>query len=93
MCCVLVLLAFFGPRVVIFVLWLLTNYMSRAFDTFLWPALGFLFLPWTALAYAIAQNELGGPSGLGLLVLAIGFLVDIGLVGGGARRRRFGGGA
>jgi hypothetical protein len=89
MCCVLVLLALVGPRVVLVLLWLFTNYLSRAFDTFLWPVLGFLFLPWTTIAYAIAQNELGGMSGLGLIVLALGFLLDIGVVGGGARNRRF----
>jgi len=88
MCCVVALLAFFGPRLVIFLLWLLTTYMSRAFDTFLLPFLGFLFLPWTTIAFAIAQNELGGANGIGLLLIVIGFLVDIGVLGGGARQRR-----
>src|SRR5437870_11640707 len=93
MCCVIALLAFLGPRLVIFLLWLLTDYLSRAFDAFLLPFLGFLFLPWTTLAYAIAQNELGGLSGLGLLVLVLGFLVDLGALGGGARGRSWGGGS
>lgn len=88
MCCVLLLLAFFGPRVVLFVLWLFSSYLSRAFETALWPTLGFFFLPGTTLAYAIAQNEFGGLSGLGLVVLIIGFAVDVGLLGGGARQRR-----
>jgi hypothetical protein len=87
MCCVLVLLALVGPRFVLFILWLLTDYLMRAYDNFLLPFLGFLFLPWTTLAYAIAQNELGGLNGLGLLVLVIGILIDIGALGGGARRR------
>jgi hypothetical protein len=87
-CCILVLLALVGPRFVLFVLWLLTEYLNRAFDNFLLPFLGFLFLPWTTLAYAIAQNELGGAlSGIGLVVLVIGFLIDVGVLGGGARRR------
>jgi hypothetical protein len=87
-CCILVLLALVGPRFVLFVLWLLTDYLNRAFDNFLLPFLGFLFLPWTTLAYAIAQNELGGAlSGIGLVVLVIGFLIDVGVLGGGARRR------
>ena len=90
MCCILVLLALVGPRVVLVLLWLLTNYLSRAFDTFLWPLLGFLFLPWTTIAYAIAQNEFGGLNGLGIIVLALGFLVDIGAIGGGVRGRRSG---
>src|SRR2546430_10287851 len=87
MCCVFVLLAFLGPRLVIFLLWILTNYLSRAFDTFLWPLLGFLFLPWTTIAYAIAQNELGGLGGLGLVVVVLGFLADIGGIGGRGRPR------
>ncbi len=88
MCCVLALLAFVGPRLVIFLLAVFTNYMSRAFDTFIWPFLGFIFLPWTTIAFAIAQNEFGGLSGLGLLIVALGFLGDIGVLGGGARGRR-----
>ena len=88
MCCVFILLAFFTPRIVLFVLWLFTNYLSRAFDGFVLPFLGFLFLPATTLAYAIAQNELGGLNGLGIIVVLIGLAVDIGLLGGGASRRR-----
>jgi hypothetical protein len=87
MCCILVLLAFVGPRVVLFLLWLFTNYLARAFDGFLLPLLGFLFLPWTTLAFAVAQNELGGLNLLGIIVVALGFLADVGVLGGGARRR------
>lgn len=88
MCCVLVLLAFFTPRIVLFILWIFTSYLTRAYETWLWPTLGFFFLPATTLAYAIARNELGGVSGLGLVVLIIGLAVDVGLLGGGARQRR-----
>jgi hypothetical protein len=88
MCCVLALLAFVGPRVVLFLLFLFTNYLQRAFDTFLLPFIGFLFLPWTTIAWAIAQNEFGGANGIGLLVMVLGFLADVGVLGGGARGRR-----
>ena len=88
MCCLLVLLAFFTPRIVLFLLFLFSSYLTRAFDTWLWPTLGFFFLPATTLAYAIAQNEFGGLNGLGIVVLVIGIAVDIGLLGGGARQRR-----
>jgi hypothetical protein len=88
---VLVLLAFFTPRIVLFILWLFTNYLSRAYDGFVLPLLGFVFLPATTLAYAIAQNEFGGVNGIGLVVILIGLAVDIGLLGGGARQRRSGG--
>ena len=88
MCCLLVLLAFVGPRLALFLLWIFTNYLSRAFDGFLLPLLGFLFLPWTTIAFAIAQNELGGLSGIGLILVALGVLGDLGVLGGGARSRR-----
>jgi hypothetical protein len=88
-CCVLVLLAFFTPRIVLFILWLLTDYLSRAYESWVWPTLGFFFLPATTIAYAIAQNELGGLNGgLGVIVVLVGVAVDIGLLGGGARQRR-----
>jgi hypothetical protein len=88
MCCVLALLAFLGPRLVLFLLFLLTNYLNRAFDSFLLPLLGFLFVPWTTIAWAIAQNEFSGANGIGLLVIVLGLLADIGVLGGGARGRR-----
>jgi hypothetical protein len=87
-CCVLILLAFFTPRIVLFVLLLFTDYLSRAFDGFVLPFIGFLFLPATTLGYAIAQNEFGGLNGVGIIVVLIGLAVDIGLLGGGASRRR-----
>jgi hypothetical protein len=86
-CCVLLLVAFVGPRLTLFVLWLLTDYLSRAFDSFVLPFLGFLFLPWTTLAYAVAQNSLGGIHDLGLIVVVLGVLADVGALGGGARGR------
>jgi hypothetical protein len=87
-CCVLILLAFVGPRLTLFVLWLFTDYLSRAFDSFVLPFLGFLFLPWTTLAFAVAQNALGGVHDLGLIVVVLGVLADVGALGGGARGRR-----
>ena len=88
--CLLALLGLITPRVVMVVLWLFTDYLGRAFDTLLWPLLGFIFLPTTTLAYAVAVNSFGGIRGTGLLLLILGVLLDFGLLGGGAwgRRRR-----
>lgn len=88
MCCLLVLLAFFTPRIVLFILWLFSSYLSRAFETAVWPILGFFFLPATTIGYAIAQNEFGGLNGLGIVAVLIGLAVDVGLLGGGARQRK-----
>jgi hypothetical protein len=62
--------------------------MSRAFDTWFWPTIGFFFLPTTTLAYAVAQNEFNGFGGIGLVILLVGFAIDLGLLGNGARNRR-----
>src|SRR5438045_8942595 len=88
MCCLVIALAFFGPRLTLFLLWLFTDYLSRAFDGFVLPFLGFLLLPWTTLAYAFAQNSLGGLHDLGLVLVILGVIADIGVFGGGARSRR-----
>jgi len=82
------LMLLMGPRVVIFLTWLLSGYFDRAYATNFWPFLGFLFLPYTMLCYAIAINSLGGLHGLGLAVFVLGLLLDFGVVGGGASRRR-----
>ena len=87
MCCLLVLLACFTPRIVLFLLWLFSSYLTRAFDTWLWPTLGFFFLPATTIGYAIAQNEFGGLNGLGIVAVVIGLAVDVGLLGGARQRK------
>lgn len=73
-------------------LWLFTDYMSRAFQTALWPLLGFIFLPFTTLAYAFGVNSNGGSiSGIYLVLVVFGVLLDLGVLSGGgqeARRRR-----
>ena len=86
--CLAAVLGLITPRFVLVVLWLFTNYLSRAFHNFLWPMLGFFFLPTTTLAYAVASNEFHGLQGWGLLVFVVGVLVDFGLLGGGSKARR-----
>ena len=52
MCCAVAILFAFGPRAAILVWWLIEPIRwGAAFDTFLWPFLGFLVLPWTTLMY------------------------------------------
>jgi hypothetical protein len=87
--CLVVLVALLAPRFVLFVLWLFTNYLARAFSNGWWAILGFVFLPTTTIAYAIARNEFSSPSGglraVGILVLILGVAVDLGLLGGSGR--------
>jgi hypothetical protein len=86
-------LAVAAPRFVMVVLWIFSDYLSRAYGTWIWPLIGFFVLPTTTLAYAIAQNSMNGLKGGGLVLVAIGVIVDLGLIGGGrgfAKRSRRG---
>jgi hypothetical protein len=89
--CLFALAGFFFPRIVMVLLYLFTDYMSRAFNTALWPILGFIFAPFTTLAYAWAMNSQGGVQGWGLAAVILGVLLDLGVLGGGEgeRRRKF----
>ena len=86
--CLIALLGLITPRFIMVMLWLFTNYLNRAFDSFFWPFLGFIFLPTTTLAYAVAQNSFDGIRGFGLFLLILGMLIDFGVIGGGAWWRR-----
>jgi hypothetical protein len=71
------------PRVVMVALWIFSDYLSRAYDGFLIPLLGFFFLPTTTLAYAIAETEVGGFRRWGAVLVVIGVLLDVGIWGNG----------
>jgi hypothetical protein len=87
--CLLILVAYFFPRVVIALLALLTDYMSTAYHTLLWPLLGFFFLPYTTLGYAFVMHQNNGTVSGGYLVLVIFcVLLDLGVLGSGERERR-----
>ncbi len=89
--CLLVLFSLITPRFVLVVMWLFTDYLSRAYGGWFWPTLGFLFLPTTTIAYAIAQNAFsprGAINAAGVVIIVLGVAVDLGLVGGSARSRR-----
>ena len=90
--CLFAILALITPRFVVLVLWIFTHYLATAYGSWFWPTLGFFVAPTTTLAYAVARNDLSTASGsitaAGTLVIVVGVLIDIGLIGGGARGRR-----
>ena len=77
MCCLALIAGFIGPRVALFIWWVFGSKVDAAFDSWVWPLLGLVFLPWTTLAYVIAWGPLEGVSGLGWLLVAIGLAGDI----------------
>jgi len=80
-------LALSAPRFAIVLVVLFSNYLGRAYQTTLWPFLGFLFMPLTTLAYAFAINNHGSVEGMYLVVVVVAVLIDLGLVGGSASGR------
>ena len=68
-------------------LWLFTDRMSIAFDSWILPTLGFFLLPWTTLFWALAYAPFGGVSGFGIIVVIFGVFLDISSYGGGGKYR------
>lgn len=89
--CLIGCLALVTPRLALVLVFLFSGYLGRAFETTVWPLLGFLFMPLTTLAYAWAINTHGSVVGVYLAVVVVAVLIDLGLVGSAgrsARRRR-----
>ena len=88
--CLLILLTLTMPRLAIVLLYLFTNFFARAYDSIVFVALGFLFLPLTTIAYAWAINVHHGVDGLYLVVVVVAVLSDLGMIGSGEAARRRG---
>jgi hypothetical protein len=88
--CFLALLALISPRLVLFLLWLFSNVLSRAFDSWILPLLGFFLLPWTTLAYAAFWDWGPGSqvTGVEWFFVGLAFLIDLGALSSGSRARR-----
>ncbi len=77
MCCLFAMLVVLGPRFAIFFWWIFDmNRWDHAFDTFIIPFLGFLFLPWTTLMF-VAVAPFGNVDGWDWFWLALAFATDI----------------
>ncbi len=87
MCCVAASLFALGPRAAIFIWWLLQPVrFAQTFDTALWPALGFLFAPWTTLMYVLVFP--GGITGFDVFFLVLAVGMDVFSWFGGAYTNR-----
>jgi hypothetical protein len=86
--CLLVLVILAFPRVVLVLMFLLSNYLDRAYHGLLLPILGFLFLPITTIVYAWLVNNGRPLDGINLLILIVAIVIDAGGLGGGEWHRR-----
>ena len=86
--CILLICMLLFPRLVLLLMWFFSTYLQRAFHgSLLAPILGFIFLPLTTLVYAWEVNSGMPTSGINLLWLLIAVIIDLGGLGGGARRQ------
>jgi hypothetical protein len=83
--CFVVLFALISPRLALFFVAVFSDLLSRAFDSWFIPLLGFFLLPWTTLAYAVmwdlGTNEV---TGFEWFIVVLAFLADLsgyGLIG------------
>ena len=77
-----------SPRLALFVLWIFSDLLSRAFDDWFVPFLGFFLLPWTTLAYAAMWSS--GPNGVEgfeWFIVILAFVFDLGSYASGRRQR------
>jgi hypothetical protein len=76
MCCVALLAFGLGPRLALLLVWIFGDRVDHAFDSWIWPFLGLLFLPWTTLMYIIVWGP-GGVDGAEWILVALGVVLDI----------------
>jgi len=87
--CLVVLLAFISPRLALFAIFLFSDLLSRAFDSWFVPLLGFFLLPWTTLAYAVMWSTSSNQvTGFEWFIVILAFVIDLGSYASRGRARR-----
>jgi hypothetical protein len=87
--CLLALFALISPRLALFVVWLFSDLLSRAYEEWWIPLLGFFLLPWTTLAYAVMWTAgTNGVEGFEWFLVIFAFVVDLGSYASQKRRAR-----
>jgi hypothetical protein len=85
--CFIVLFALISPRLALFFVWLFSDVLSRAFDSWAIPLIGFFVLPWTTLTYAAMWDWGSGHhvTTIEWFFVVLAFLIDLGAFTQGRR--------
>ncbi len=75
--CLFALVAAFSARFALFLLWLFTDRLTVAFHSGWEGIIGFIFLPYATLFYALVYAPGKGVDAFGWLIVAIGILLDL----------------
>jgi hypothetical protein len=76
--CLFAMFAATFPRIGLIIIWAFTEWVDIAFDTWVWPLLGLIFLPFTTLMYVLVDvSTVGSINFGGWLLIILSALIDI----------------
>ena len=82
--CLLAMMAAFAPRVVLISMWIAGPRIDAAFNSWIVPLLGIIFLPYTTIMYVLVWNPVTGVTGWDWVWIGLGVILDLmkwGLIG------------
>jgi hypothetical protein len=86
--CLLAIAAGLAPRLVLIIMWIVGPRITAAFESFIWPLLGIIFLPYTTIMYVLVWSPATGIQGWDWLWIGLGVWMDIMKWGRIAENRR-----
>ena len=75
--CLLAFTAAFAPRLVLILAWIFSPRWDLAFETWIWPLLGIIFLPYTTIMYLLSWSPGIGIVGWDWMWILMGLLLDV----------------
>ena len=75
--CLLAMTAAFAPRLVLLIMWLVGPRVNAAFDNFIVPLLGLIFLPYTTIMYVLVFTFGVGVTGWDWIWVLLGVALDV----------------
>jgi hypothetical protein len=86
--CLFALVAAFSARFALFLVWLFTDRLTIAFRSGWEGILGFIFIPYATLFYALVYAPGKGVDGFGWVIVTLGLLLDLSSTVFGSRSGR-----
>jgi len=86
--CILSLLVGICARAAVGYLYVTTDLLTTAFNSVVWPLIGFVFMPLSTLAYTWAVTDPRGVTWPHMLLVGMCVLTDLFMIGISVRRRK-----
>jgi hypothetical protein len=75
--CLLAIAAGLAPRLVLIIMWIVGPRITNTFETFIWPLLGIIFVPYTTIMYVLVWSPVTGVVGWDWLWIGLGVWMDL----------------